>query len=104
MRSGSVSEAHVLVGTRLCGERQRARGVLEAVQEAHLEQGRRRLLGIELARELAVQRGEEVRVEHDARVAREHGFGVEADLLRRLRGVVGRGHGGGRSCQSWMNE
>ena len=91
----------ISIRARVGGQRERARDVLEAVQEAHLEQRRRRLLGIELARELRVQRGEEARVQHDARVAREHGFGVEADLLdRRVGGVVGRGHGGGRSRQS----
>ena len=56
------------------------------------------LLRPELARELAVEGREEVRVEHDARVAREHGVSVETDLSgRRIRGVVSGGHGGDRN-------
>jgi hypothetical protein len=81
------------IGSRRgAGLLERARSVLEAVQEPHLKERHVPLLGAQLAFHLGVERGQEVGVQQDARVALQDRHGVESHLSG------GAGRGAFRGC------
>ena len=57
---------------------QHSRGILEAVEEAHLEERHPALLDADLAFHLGVEGGQEAGVQQDPRVALEHREGFES--------------------------